>query len=120
MQSCYGSMIKYFSLIDTCHADIPRHFFYAQEPLMVDKKGVRIGFLGYCEYQTDYNFKNCSEMRLLFNTGPAVYRDAIATRDVKKLKEVFLFEIFHNWYKILSNKILTDYLPIENYIFIIV
>lgn len=80
----------------------------------MDKNGVRIGFLGYCEHQTDYNSENCSEMRMLFNTGPAVYRDAIATRDVKKLKEVLLFEMFHNWYKILRNKILTDYLLIEN------
>ena len=33
-------------------------------------------------------------MRLLFNSGPAIYQDAIATRDVKKLKEVFLLAIF--------------------------
>ena len=33
-------------------------------------------------------------MRLLFNSGPAIYQDAIATRDVKKLKEVFLLEFF--------------------------
>ena len=52
------------------------------------KNGIKIGFLGYCEFETDYNFKNCSEMRLLFNTGPAVYRDDIATRDVQRLKEV--------------------------------
>ena len=56
------------------------------------KHGIRIGFLGYCEFETVYyKFKNCSEMRLLFYAGPAVYRDDIATRDVTKLKEVFLF-----------------------------
>lgn len=86
----------------------------------MDKNGIRIGFLGYCEQQTDYHSKNCSEIRSLFNTGPAFYRDAIATRDVKKLKEVFLFEIFSNWYKILSNEILMDILFLKNILFIIV
>lgn len=33
-------------------------------------------------------------MRLLFNSGPAIYQDAIATRDVKKLKEVVLLTMF--------------------------
>ncbi len=32
--------------------------------------------------------KNCTEMRMLFNSGPAIYRDDIATRDVNKLKKV--------------------------------
>ncbi len=44
----------------------------------------------------------------MFNTGPAVYQDAIATRDVEMLKKVFLFEIFNN--KIPKNNILTDIL----------
>ena len=63
------------------------------------KNGIRIGFLGYCEFETDYKFKNCSEMRLLFYAGPAVYRGDIATRDVTKLKEVclILFKIFNNF-----------------------
>ena len=57
------------------------------------KNGIKIGFLGYCEFETIYvKFKNCSEMRLLFNAGPAVYQDDIATRDVQKLKEVCLFK----------------------------
>ena len=59
------------------------------------KNGIKIGFLGYCEFETDYNFKNCSEMRLLFNAGPAVYRDDIAARDVQRLQEVFLFRMFN-------------------------
>ena len=34
-------------------------------------------------------------MRMLFNSGPAAYRDDIATRDVNKLKQVLLqFLIF--------------------------
>ena len=56
------------------------------------KNGIKIGFLGYCEIETGYKSKNCSEMRLLFNAGPAVYQDDIATRDVQKLKEVCLFK----------------------------
>lgn len=65
-------------------------FGLLQEPLIITKNGIKIGFLGYCEFETDYKTKNCSEMRLLFNSGPAIYQDAIATRDVKKLKEVVL------------------------------
>ena len=65
------------------------YFVIVQEPLIMTKNGIRIGFLGYCEFETDYKSKNCSEMRLLFNAGPAVYQYDIATRDVKKLKEVF-------------------------------
>ena len=60
------------------------------------KNGIRIGFLGYCKLETDYKLKKCGGIRLLFNAGPAVYRDDIATRDVKTLKEVFLFKIFKN------------------------
>ena len=70
-----------------------KSFFCAQEPLIMYKNGIRIGFLGYCDHQTGYHSKNCSEMRSLFNIGPAVYQDAIATRDVKKLKRVCLYKI---------------------------
>lgn len=65
--------------------------------------------------KTAAKFDRCSTL-----VRPAFYRDAIATRDVKKLKEVFLFEIFSNWYKILSNEILMDILFLKNILFIIV
>ena len=47
---------------------------------------MKIGFLGYCDYPS--NNQNFSEMRMLFNSGPAIYWDDIATRDVNKLKKV--------------------------------
>ena len=59
-----------------------------QDPLLLERRGIKIGFLGYCD-SLSVN-KNCTEMRMLFNSGPAVYRDDIATRDVKKLKQVLL------------------------------
>ena len=59
------------------------------------KNGIKIGFLGYCEFETDFKFKNCSEMRLSFNTGPAVYRDDIAARDIQRLQEVCSFKMFN-------------------------
>ena len=52
------------------------------------RNGIKIGFLGYCD-SPSLN-KNCSEMRMLFNSGPAIYRDDIATRDINKLKKVLL------------------------------
>ena len=52
----------------------------------MERRGIKIGFLGYCDFLSVN--KNCTEMRMLFNSGPAIYRDNIATRDVKKLKQV--------------------------------
>ena len=57
-----------------------------KEPLILKRKGINIGFLGYCDHVPD--FPNCTAMRSLYKSGPAVYRDDIATRDVKKLKKV--------------------------------
>ncbi|XP_078378200.1 capsule biosynthesis protein CapA-like [Oculina patagonica] len=57
----------------------------SQEPLILEKNGIRIGFLAYCD--TLSKNENCTEMRMLFNSGPAIYRDDIATRDVNKLKK---------------------------------
>ena len=54
--------------------------------MILERNGIKIGFLGYCDI-ISIN-KNCTEMRMLFNSGPAVYRDDIATRDVHKLKKV--------------------------------
>ena len=54
----------------------------------MELRGIKIGFLGYCDSVPVYI--NCTEMRMLFSSGPAVYRDDIATRDVNKLKQVLL------------------------------
>ena len=54
----------------------------------MERNGIKIGFLGYCDI-ISVN-KNCTEMRMLFNSGPAIYRDDIATKDVNKLKKVVL------------------------------
>ena len=57
-----------------------------QEPLIIETNGIRIVFRGYCDHVPDR--PNCTVMRKMYNTGPAIYRDDIATRDVKKLKKV--------------------------------
>ncbi|KAL9967844.1 hypothetical protein ACROYT_G026142 [Oculina patagonica] len=57
----------------------------SQEPLILERNGIRIGFLAYCDIFISKI--NCTEVRMLFNSGPAIYRDDIATRDVNKLKK---------------------------------
>ncbi|XP_068756495.1 capsule biosynthesis protein CapA-like [Montipora capricornis] len=57
----------------------------SQEPLIMEVKGTKIGFLGYCDSPSIH--KNCTEMRMLFTSGPAIYTDNIARRDVKRLRE---------------------------------
>ena len=52
----------------------------------MERKGIKIGFLGYCDHVPD--FPNCTVMRRMYKSGPAIYRDDIATRDVRKIKEV--------------------------------
>ena len=52
----------------------------------MESNGIRIGFLGYCDHVPDR--PNCTVMRMLYDSGPAIYRDDIATRDVKNLKKV--------------------------------
>ena len=59
-----------------------------QKPLILEAKGIKIGFLGYCDTPSMMGL-NCTEIRKLFNAGPAVYSDVIATRDVSNLKKVF-------------------------------
>ena len=58
-----------------------------QKPLILEVKGIKIGFLGYCDTSSMMGL-NCTEIRKLFNAGPAVYSDVIATRDVSNLKKV--------------------------------
>ena len=59
-----------------------------QKPLILEVKGIKIGFLSYCDTSSMMGL-NCTEIRKLFNAGPAVYSDVIATRDVSNLKKVF-------------------------------
>ena len=54
----------------------------------MERKGIKVGFLGYCDHVAYQGNQNCSEMRSLFTAGPAIYQESIATRDVKMLKEV--------------------------------
>ena len=63
-------------------------FHFLQKPLILEVKGTKIGFLGYCDSSSEGMYKNCTETRMLFNSGPAVYTDGIATRDVHKLRKV--------------------------------
>ena len=56
----------------------------------MEVKGLKIGFLGYCDHVPDQ--PNCTIMRMLYNSGPAIYRDDIATRDVNNLKKVFFID----------------------------
>ena len=55
-------------------------------PLILEKKAVRIGVLAYCITQGGGRSKNCSEVRRMFQAGPAVYTKEIATKDVDCLK----------------------------------
>lgn len=80
-----------------------------QEPLIVEAKGLRIGFLGYCD--TPSANKNCTEMRMLFKAGPAAYSDEIATRDVDNLKKakVDIMVVFIHF----GNELYTKPLPYQ-------
>ena len=62
----------------------------------MEKHGIKVGFLGYSRTYRDQKDYKFTKRRALFTSGPAFYRDDIATRDVKKLKEVFSFELFKN------------------------
>ncbi|XP_022782666.1 uncharacterized protein LOC111323549 [Stylophora pistillata] len=58
-----------------------------QEPLIIKRGRVTVAFLGYCITNSSHTQKNCSELRKLFDSGPALYRDDIATRDIRRLKK---------------------------------
>ncbi|XP_027038259.1 uncharacterized protein LOC113666665 [Pocillopora damicornis] len=72
-------------------------FDSSQEPLIMERKGIKIGFLGYCDHVPD--FPNCTVMRRMYKSGPAIYRDDIATRDVRKIKEagVDIIVVYMHW-----------------------
>ena len=54
----------------------------------METNGLKIGFLGYCDDILHSGKNNCTGIRLLSTSGPAIYQDAIATKDVTKLKVV--------------------------------
>ncbi|KAK2570293.1 Capsule biosynthesis protein CapA [Acropora cervicornis] len=58
---------------------------WSWKPLIVEVKGTKIGFLGYCD--TPSVNENCTGMRKIFKAGAAVYTDDIAARDVRNLKK---------------------------------
>jgi len=60
----------------------------------VEAKGIKIGFLGYCDSPSSSD-KNCSEIRKMFSAGPAVYSEVIAIRDVNNLRKVFKVFFIH-------------------------
>ncbi|CAH3127204.1 unnamed protein product, partial [Pocillopora meandrina] len=57
----------------------------SQEPLIIKRDRITIAFLRYCAIPSTK--KNFSEMRKLFNSGPAIYQDDMATRDIRTLKK---------------------------------
>ncbi|KAL9982591.1 hypothetical protein ACROYT_G004653 [Oculina patagonica] len=57
-----------------------------QVPLILETGALRIGVLAYCITQGGGRSKNCSEVRRMFQSGPAVYQKEIATKDVNNLK----------------------------------
>ncbi|XP_074624450.1 capsule biosynthesis protein CapA-like [Acropora palmata] len=75
-----GAKIKHFG-------DSYGKWTSSQKPLILEVKGTKIGFLGYCDSPSVDMYKNCTEMRMFFNSGPAVYTDDIATRDVHSLRQ---------------------------------
>ena len=54
----------------------------------MERKGIKIGFLGYCDHVSHGGNKNCTQMRSLFSAGPAIYQESTVNRDVKLLKQV--------------------------------
>lgn len=54
----------------------------------MERNGLKIGFLGYCDNILHHGKNNCTGIRSMFTSGPAIYQDAIATTDVMKLKAV--------------------------------
>jgi len=54
----------------------------------METKGLKIGFLGYCDDLLHNGKNNCTGIRLLSTSGPAIYQGAIATKDIAKLKTV--------------------------------
>ncbi|KAJ7392937.1 hypothetical protein OS493_008177, partial [Desmophyllum pertusum] len=90
------------------------NFNSSQEPLIVEKNGLKIGLLGYCDDALHSGKRNCTGLRSLFTSGPAVYQDAIATKDVTKLKaaNVDIIVVFMHWGK----EVLCEPLPYQLHI----
>lgn len=49
------------------------------------KKGIKIGFLGYCYLYT----RQCSTVRKLYKAGAPFYSDVVAQQDVGQLKVIY-------------------------------
>ena len=57
-----------------------------QVPLIKNIKGVKIGFLGYCNVAHDPGFSDDLSVRRQFKIGMALYDEELVKRDVDKLK----------------------------------
>ncbi|XP_057291496.1 capsule biosynthesis protein CapA-like isoform X2 [Hydractinia symbiolongicarpus] len=66
-----------------------------QEPLVITKNGIRIGFLGYCatdEGCMEDNYRNQTSL------GPAVYNKLLLRKELKSLrKKVDIIIVFMHW-----------------------
>ena len=58
-----------------------------QESVILKKKGIKLGFLGYCDIRPIRSeFADCLAIRKGYKAGAAAYSDRIAQRDVRQLK----------------------------------
>ncbi|XP_078372089.1 capsule biosynthesis protein CapA-like [Oculina patagonica] len=89
-------------------------FNSSQEPLIMERNGLKIGFLGYCDDILHHGKNNCTGIRSMFTSGPAIYQDTIATNDVMKLKaaNVDIIVVFMHWGK----ELLLEPLPYQLHI----
>ncbi|XP_057310574.1 capsule biosynthesis protein CapA-like [Hydractinia symbiolongicarpus] len=72
-----------------------RHKILKQDPLIIRKNGIRIGFLGYCATN-----EGCSrgKYRRMAKVGPAVYNKMLVIKELKILKKkVDVVIVFMHW-----------------------
>ena len=62
-----------------------------QRSVILEKKGIKVGFLGYCDF--------CLKVRKTYKAGAAIYRNDIAERDVRNLKRkgVDVVTVYMHW-----------------------
>ncbi|KAK3730371.1 hypothetical protein QZH41_008009 [Actinostola sp. cb2023] len=75
-----------------------------QNPLIVERNGINIGFLGYCSTfwrniaSNGHVYYYCVKKREELDAGPAIYTDEAATRDVNRLKDkVDIIVVMMHW-----------------------
>ncbi|KAK3730375.1 hypothetical protein QZH41_020666 [Actinostola sp. cb2023] len=75
-----------------------------QNPLIVERNGIKIGFLGYCStYRRNLDseghvYYHCVKKREELDAGPAIYTDEAATRDVNRIKDkVDIIVVMMHW-----------------------